>query len=255
MTLVLIVFIGLIFGSFINVVIYRVPLGKSVVSPPSHCTTCGKTIKWYMNIPIISYIVLRGRCAYCKASVSWQYPVVELITGSLFLGAYLRYGVTLFGVTALLFVLTLFVISIIDLKHFIIPWEILVPAFAWNVFYIVNTHSWSNKTLSFIFAGLLIFVILIVGKKIYKKDVMGGGDVYYAAFIGMFLSLRLLPLFFLASFMIGAIAGIVFSSYAKKKMRELIIPFGPFLSLGGIIAIFWGEAIVDWYLITFLGEL
>lgn len=255
MVTVLVIITGLLFGSFFNVVIYRVPLGKSLITPPSHCTACGKSIKWYMNIPFFSFVFLRGKCAYCKTSVSLQYPAVELATGLFFLGAYLFYGFTSAAITALLFTLSLFIISIIDLKHFIIPWEVLIPAFLWSVFIMVSSGQWQEKMVSFFISGFVILLILIVGKIVYKKDVMGGGDVYYAAFIGIFLSTRLLPLFFLVSFMIGAIAGVIFSTYAKKKMRELLIPFGPFLSIGGIVAFFWGESIIDWYLITFLGGL
>ncbi len=246
---------GLVIGSFLNVVIYRVPLGKSILYPPSQCTACGKPIRWYMNIPVVSYLFLRGKCAYCKAPVSWIYPSVELFTGGLFLGSYLLYGNSLHTVTVILFVLSLFVTSLIDLKHFIIPWEVLVPTFLWGIYIAVDSGMVWEHIGSFFICGSFILSILFVGKLLYKKDVMGGGDVYYAAFIGFFLTFRVLPLFFLVSFLIGAISGLIFSVYAKKKLREHIIPFGPFLSIGGLTGFFFGEIIVDWYYITFLGGL
>jgi len=253
--IVILIVMGLMIGSFLNVVICRVPLDQSIINPPSHCPKCNQRIKWYMNIPLLSYIFLRGRCGYCKSPISWQYPLIEFITAVIITGSYLVYGISFEAVSAAVFVIILLIISIIDIRHFIIPWEILIPGMLWQIYFVVKQGHWLQATAAFFVAGIVILTILVIGKYFYKKDAMGGGDVYYAAFIAFFLGLHLLPLFFIMSFISGSIIGVIVSRFVKKNIREMIIPFGPFLSVSGLVCYFWGDNIWDWYLITVRGAL
>jgi|SRR6056297_323348 len=241
---------GLVFGSFFNVLIYRLPENKSIFKPPSHCTECGKSLKWYMNIPVFSYIFLKGKCHYCNARISFIYPLVELLTGGIFLSGYLFHGLSLYTIDFIIFLSTLLVISIIDFKHFIIPWSILIPAFLWRIFFNIYTNRIVENFIAFIVGFGFIYFLMVFGEKIFKKEAMGGGDVYYTAFIGFFIGLKLLVLMFLIASFTGMIFGIVnmIISKLRKKEISMVIPFGPFLSIGAIVSYIWGYSIINWYL-------
>jgi len=207
---------GLLFGSFLNVVIYRVPIGKSIVSPPSSCPVCKTQIKWYDNIPVLSWLVLGGKCRVCKTKISWQYPLVELVVGLMTMSFFFYYGASyqLFIIIPLSYIL--FSITIIDYKTYSIPsslqYSILILAIitiSLDFFYdesILQNLDVISSILGGVTGFSILFLIQIVGKKIYKQDAMGGGDVYLLAFSGLFLG----PKNTLMAFILGAILSIVF---------------------------------------------
>ena len=238
---------GLLFGSFFNVVIYRVPAGKSIAFPPSHCMSCGKPIKWHMNIPVLSYLFLKGRCAWCGAKLSIQYPLVELAAGLIFAWSYSSRGLSLAAVDLILFACTLLIITVIDFNEFIIPWEILIPAFAWRVFFNIKEGVILERSIAFAVFFALIWLIGFVGKKVYKKEVMGGGDVYYTAFLAFFVGLAGGVLLLLLAALSASVIGYTYAALKKKSPRDTMLPFGPFLSLGALIAYLWGSGLIVWY--------
>ncbi len=241
---------GTVFGSFFNVLIYRIPHNLSIIKPASYCTNCGKKLKWYMNIPILSYVFLKGRCAYCNFKISIQYPLVEAMSGLIFLSGYLLYGISLTTADYILFTCTLFIISVIDFKHFIIPISILIPAFLWRIFFNIKTGQIWMNLLGLVAGFGFVYFLMVFGEKIFKKEAMGGGDVYYTGFIGFFIGIKLMVLMFLIASLTGVLFGLVSMLLDKLRKKEvkMVIPFGPFLSLGALIAYLWGAEIIKWYL-------
>lgn len=234
---------GLVFGSFLNVLIYRLPRSVSIIRPNSFCPHCRKPIRWYENIPLLSYVFLGGKCAHCRKPISWQYPLVELLTGLAFLFLYHQYGFSLALIFYLVFICSLIVISGIDFTHQIIPSIISLPGILLGlVFQILYGNFWLGLIGAF-FGGGLILLIRVLGGWAYKKEVMGMGDVFLTAMIGAFIAF---PRIIIAVF-IGAIAGSLFGIVyllVTKKHRESPIPFGPFLSLGGLVMALFGDRVI-----------
>ncbi len=248
MILALFVITGLLFGSFFNVLIYRIPKNESIAYPPSHCMSCGKTIKWYMNIPVFSYIFLKGKCAWCGAKLSFQYPLVELFTAGIFAAGYLFYGLTFMTLDFILFLSALLIITVTDFNEFIIPWEVLVLPFAWRIFFNIRLGIIGERAAAFALFFGLIWLIGFIGEKVYKKEVMGGGDVYYMGFLAFFTGLKEGVLLLLIAALSASIIGYTYAAIKRKSPRETMLPFGPFLSLGGLIAYLWGSGIMEWYM-------
>jgi len=264
----IIVFIfGSIVGSFLNVCIHRMPLGESIVWPRSHCPKCKKRIPGYDNIPFISYILLKGRCRFCKEKISLRYLIVELLTALLFLAFYNRFGLTFDFFFYIFFGCSLIVATFVDIKHRIIPDEIsiggMILGFILSSIKGLNLRPFNynfqpmlNSFLGIIIGGGIIYLTGIIFDLIYFKlmkkppiqgetESMGGGDVKLLAMIGAFLGWqKALLTFFLAPFF-GAIIGIV--NLIIKK--DHTIPYGPFLSLAAIMSIYWADRII--YLIFF----
>lgn len=241
-------FVGLFFGSFFNVVIYRVPRDLSIVRPGSRCPACSTPIAWYGNIPLLSYLFLRGRCEACKAPIALRYPLVELSGGLIFLAGYLYGGLTLSAVDLILLLSTLFIVTWIDFTHMIIPWEVLVPAFLWRVFYNIRQGIIGERILSFLLFFALIWLIAFLGKAFYKKEAMGGGDIYYTAFLAFFIGWKNGIILLLTAALSAALIGYLYAFITRKNVRETMLPFGPFLSLGALIAYFWGDLLLAWYM-------
>lgn len=204
--------LGLLIGSFLNVVIARVPEGLSVVSPRSRCPKCGHEITWYENIPVVSWVALRAKCSGCKALISWRYPAIELLTAGLFLLSGWRFGLTYELVLALVLVTLLIPLTFIDLDHWILPFALTVPGIALGLVSSLPV-GWSRLMDSVIGAGLgfVVFLALeIIGEKIFKKEALGGGDKYLLALIGAFLTWRpLMGVIFLASLQGGVIGSLL----------------------------------------------
>jgi len=240
--------IGLVIGSFSNVCIYRIPRNESLIRPGSHCPQCSKPIQFYDNIPVISYMILQGKCRYCGKQIPFQYPLVELLTGLLYLSFYLFFGLQLVTFVYMLLGTVLIIITFIDLKEKIIPdvvsYPFIIIGFLFSFFRKDLTPM--NSFLGILAGGGSLFLIAVAGTYLFKKEAMGGGDVKLAAMIGAFLGwqLTLLSLFF--GFFLGAIIGIIVLVLSKGKSE--IVPFGPFIAVGTIIAIFWGQNIINWYL-------
>jgi leader peptidase (prepilin peptidase)/N-methyltransferase len=247
---VIVFILGLLIGSFLNVCIYRIPLQKTVVRGRSYCTACNSLIPWYCNIPLLSYLFLKGRCKNCGESISVIYPVVELLNAVLYLLIWKTFGL---GITALLLAVlfsVLIVISFIDLKHQIIPDGLVLVIL---IFGIVNGlyqtlaegAPWYTWVIGFFAASVPLLTLGLI-----YSDGMGGGDIKLMAAAGLFLGWKLI----LLSLFLGALYGLFVSVYiilVKKGSRKSIMPFGPMLSLGMITAALAGNQIIAWYFSLF----
>jgi len=240
---------GSIVGSFLNVCIYRLPKEESVVFPPSHCPHCSYQIRWYDNIPLVSYLLLRGKCRGCGSSISLQYPLVELINGVLTLLLFLRFGPSLAFAALFLFCSALVVITFIDIEHQIIPDEIslsgIVIGFILSFF--LKGHSWLNSLLGILLGGGSLLLVAYVYQRITGKDGMGGGDIKLLAMMGAFLGWKAMPFIIFASSLVGSVFGISLM-LLQKKDAKLAIPFGPYLAFGAVLYIFYGKSLIRWYL-------
>lgn len=241
--------LGLIVGSFSNVCIYRVPRNESVIYPASHCPKCRTKIKPVDNIPLLSYILLKGRCRNCGSKISIQYPIVEFLTGLIYLIIYLIYGLSIQSLVYIILTSALIIIAFIDLQEQIIPDVISLPGIVIGLIlsFIVPYISFINSALGALVGGGIILIIAWVGSTIFKKEAMGGGDVKLTAMIGAFLGWRYTIISLFLGFFLGALIGIILIM-TKIKKREDAIPFGPFIALGSIITFLWGEKILLWYL-------
>ncbi len=241
------VLFGLIIGSFLNVVIHRLPLGENIVFPPSHCPRCNAAIPCYHNIPLLSFAVLRGRCHACRGRISLQYPLIEGLTGFSFWLAHDAYGLSLHAAATAVFLCLLIVLAAIDLKHMILPDELTYGGSV--VFFIYSFFNPEVGQLEAVLSGLgaaLFFAALFYAYlKLRKAEGLGFGDVKMALFMGFFLGLsRLVVAIFLAS-LSGLLVGIFFIVFKKKDLK-LALPFGPFLALGSCVSLFFGDAILAW---------
>jgi leader peptidase (prepilin peptidase)/N-methyltransferase len=239
---------GLAIGSFLNVVIARLPEGRSVWRPRSACPGCGKAIAWYDNIPVLSFAVLRGRCRGCAMAIPWRYPIVEAATGATFGLAYLLLGQTPDFVVAAAFLAMLIAITAIDLSHQIIPDVITLPGIVAGVVanLVTGRVTWLESLLGIAVGGGIFFVIIIA-----SRGGMGGGDMKLGAMFGAFLGWKLGLLAVLLGVLAGGVTALCLLLLGKKGRKEAI-PFGPFLALGGAITLLWGERLLAWYLNHFL---
>ncbi|MFH1139535.1 MAG: prepilin peptidase [Pseudomonadota bacterium] len=266
--------LGLCLGSFINVVIYRLPRDDVTISRPrrSACPHCGGSIAWHDNLPIVSYLFLKGKCRHCGHRISWRYPVVELLCGLLCLAVFFKTGLGLRTVAGFYFVLALVAITYIDLDHWIIPDVITFPGMVVGlaasflapdpgligVFLGAEFIAWGVSDLRFLsligsglglaLGGLLPYGIMKLYAFLRKQEGMGGGDLTLLAMIGAFLGWRavLMTLFF------GSAAALVGAIFVAKRDGgfglQMPVPFGPFLSLAALVNMFFGESILRWYL-------
>jgi leader peptidase (prepilin peptidase)/N-methyltransferase len=248
LNLVSVVF-GAIMGSFLNVCIHRLPKGESIVAPGSHCPHCKSPIKFYDNIPLISYLLLGGRCRNCRGTISIQYPLVEGVTALSSFLLFLRFGVSWSYFFYFAFVASLIIITVIDLFHQIIPDVISLPGIGVGLLasLIVPDLPFLNSLKGMLVGGGSLFVVATLYQWLFKREGMGGGDVKLLAMIGAFLGWKAVILTILLSSLIGSITGMIVM-VAKGKDFKYAIPFGPFLSLGAVISLFYGEKIITWYL-------
>jgi leader peptidase (prepilin peptidase) / N-methyltransferase len=247
--------LGACIGSFLNVCIYRIPAGESIVSPPSRCPRCGAGIRWYQNIPIFSWIALGGKCASCKAGISVRYPLVEALTGGLFTLVFFYFGIGWPTLVFWVFMAMLVVITFIDLDHQIIPDVISLPGIVIGFFgsFLLPWISWTDSLYGILLGGGSLFLIATGYELLTKKEGMGGGDVKLLAMLGAFLGWKaVLPIIFVSS-LLGTIVGVPLM-LIKGADSKLAIPFGPFLASAAVIWLFWGG---DWCpgISGFFGEL
>lgn len=236
--------LGTMIGSFANVCIYRLPWGRSLLFPGSHCSFCQQPVQPWHNIPVLSYLWLNGRCYYCQSLISWRYPLVELLCGLLFILLYHSFGVSVYGAMALLLATALVIVTFIDLDHKIIPDAITLPGIvvgglASSFFTSVGL---GNALLGIVLGGGLCLVIAIL-----SRGGMGGGDIKFVAMIGAFLGWRGVCVTLFLGACSGALVGIGLL-LLKKKGRKDPLPFGPFLALGALAALLWEPALIRWYL-------
>lgn len=245
MEMIALVFIvGLAVGSFLNVCIYRIPLGQTVVTTPSHCFHCGANLRPWDLIPIFSFLLLGGKCRYCKAKLSWQYPLVEFITGLLFVAAFYQWGISWSALAMAVFFSVLVVATVIDLYHRIIPDGLLLVAgvLGLPLVYLQSLDTLKWGVIGFLTAGLVMYLIAVV-----SKGGMGGGDIKLAAIMGLYLSLKPVALALLLAFVLGGVIGLVLLASGKKGRKDAL-PFGPFLAMGSVLAALAGDKMIHWYI-------
>lgn len=242
--------LGLVLGSFLNVCTLRWPTDQSVVHPPSHCPGCGAAIQWFDNIPVLSYLVLRGRCRSCGVFISPQYPMVELATGLIWAGTFLHHGFAFEAGRGALFLTILLGIAVSDARFYIIPDEFSLGG---AVLGLALSPLPGGLTLQgSVLGGLVGFGVLWIvarlGTWLFKKEAMGGGDLKMMAMVGAFLGI---PGVFLTLFLGALLGSVIFGPISWRTGK--LVPFGIFLSAGAAVAYGWGAQIIGWYMENFLG--
>src|SRR5262249_35076582 len=241
--------LGTVVGSFANVCIYRLPQRLSIIFPGSHCPSCQEALRPWQNIPVLSYLLLGGQCAMCKTAISPRYPLIELSNGLLYIFLYHHYHLSVRGVVFALLATALLIVSCIDLAHTIIPDAITLPGIVVGL----GTSLWltpvgvRSAVLGVILGGGLFLLMAVLSVVILKREGMGGGDIKLIAMLGAFLGWQavLVTIFLAAVF--GACVGLALI-LLRRKGRSEPLPFGPFLALGALLAMVWGETILTWYL-------
>lgn len=253
----LIFLFGLAIGSFLNVCIYRIPLPDVSIHSPrrSFCPECNNPISVYDNIPVLSYLLLRGKCRYCQAKISVIYPLIELATAGLFLLMFYRFGLTLEFLLALAFIAVLLPISVIDARYYIIPNVLIVTGLILG-FVVVCAIAYQRadvwylliRLIGTVAGGLTLWLIAVIGSAILRKKAMGGGDIKLMALIGLFLGAwPQLVMVIAFSALSGAIVGSALI-ISGRKSRQSPIPYGPFLAGAAVLVLLWGDRLWDMYL-------
>jgi leader peptidase (prepilin peptidase) / N-methyltransferase len=246
--LALVAAFGLAVGSFLNVCIYRVPLKLSIVSPRSRCGSCGHTLAWFENIPVLSYFALRARCRSCHAPISIVYPSVELLTAVVFVFMYWWYGPTLLLGARLVFACVMIVLFVIDLQHQILPNRITLPGIAVGfALSVLAGPGLVDSLAGTALGGGVLFGIAEIYYRVRHEEGLGMGDVKMLAMIGAFLGWRLVLVTLVLSSVLGSLVGVGLIVVQRKSLKYAL-PFGTFLAVGAVIAAVAGNALLDWYL-------
>lgn len=240
--------LGLVIGSFLNVCVYRIPLGKPLAYPPSSCPHCGKGLKARDLVPVLSYLALLGKCRQCGQSISPQYPLVELLTGLLFGLVFLRVGLDMLLIKYLFFTSLLIVVTFIDIEHYIIPDRLVMAGLAVGLVFMLlfPEPGWLSSLYGMLAAAGFLLLLFIV-----SRGGMGGGDIKLALVLGLFLGWPLSLLGVFLACLIAGVFGMALILGRRKKPKDMI-PFGPFLALGSFLVSLWGNEIIRWYAVNFL---
>lgn len=247
-TLVVVGAAGLFLGSFNNVLIHRLPRGESVVWPGSRCPACGHPLRWWENIPLVSFALLRGRCSSCQAPISWRYPAVEALTAGGVLHAYLKHGPSWEGVTSAALAFLLVPVVFIDLEHRIIPDRITLPGAAAGLvlsYARAGLPGLQQAALAALGAGGFFLAVAVL-----SRGGMGGGDVKLAAMLGAFTDPVRVGVGVFVGILSGGLVGLGLLATGRKRRKDAI-PFGPFLAIGGFAGAEWGSEVLAWYLSLF----
>jgi leader peptidase (prepilin peptidase)/N-methyltransferase len=243
----IIVVVGLCVGSFLNVCIYRVPQGLSLLKPRSRCPGCDYQLTWYDNIPVVSYVLLLGRCRRCRTRINLRYPIVELLTAVVFLLHYWAFGLTAFMVVRLVFACVLIVLFAIDLEHQILPNVITLPGLAAGlVFSLAFPPGVLDAILGALIGGGVLWLIGEAYYRYARQEGMGGGDVKMLAMVGAFLGWKLVLVTLIVSSLAGSLLGIAIILSRRGNLKQAL-PYGTFLAMGALFASLYGERVVDWY--------
>jgi leader peptidase (prepilin peptidase)/N-methyltransferase len=249
---VFIFIIGTIIGSFLNVCIYRIPRKESIVFPSSHCPNCSTPLKWYELVPVFSFLVQGGKCRYCREKISLQYPLIELLNGFLYILVYQNFGLSIDLIFYCSIISILVIISVIDYYTQTIPDSLVLVLLIISIIHKITLYllygtspQILNSSLGLLISGGLFLLVAII-----SKGGMGGGDIKLIAVLGFILGFRRIFLNIFISFVIGAIISIFLLAF-KVKNRKDPIPFGPFLCIAFVITLFWGNELINWYLIKF----
>jgi leader peptidase (prepilin peptidase)/N-methyltransferase len=240
---------GMCIGSFMNVCIYRLPLSKSIADPPrSICPACGNVIRFYDNIPVLSFVWLNGRCRHCTARISWRYPLVELLTGLAAVAVFYKFGPTFQSLIYFVFIAALLVIAFIDLDHKIIPNVITLPGIPLGLLaaLALPAVTFKDSILGLVVGGGSLLTIAWTYHRITRKEGMGGGDIKLLAMIGTIVGWQGVLFTIFVSSAVGTLIGLAIILVKGKNMK-FAIPFGPFLSIGAITYIFFGQKMIYWY--------
>ncbi|MFM7142678.1 MAG: prepilin peptidase [Alphaproteobacteria bacterium] len=257
-TIVIALFAGLLgacVGSFLNVVIHRLPLGQSLVSPPSHCPSCGHAIRWYDNVPILGWLFLGGRCRDCGEGISPRYAIVEALTALLAAALAVEGGFSLDTAAAFWFAASLLALTYIDLDHRLLPDRITLPGIVVGLaFAAFATATRGGGALGRSVAGVLLgggmlWFVAWAYHAATGREGMGGGDIKLLAMIGAFLGWKGVLLTLLLASFVGSAVGTLLM-IRDRSDSKLAIPFGPFLAIGALVTLFWGDRIVDWYMLA-----
>ncbi len=240
---------GACVGSFLNVCIHRIPRGKSILFPGSACPVCNHRIPFYLNVPIVSYLILRGQCRHCRSPFSMRYPGVETLTALTAMATQAQFGITLPGAVWFLFICTLTVISFIDYDFQIIPDIISLPGIGFFALatLLAGIHPWKNALAGIFLGGGSLYLVAIIYRFIRKEEGMGGGDIKLLAMIGAATGWQGVLFTLFAGSLGGTLAGGVAMALKKNINFRLRIPFGPYLSMGAIVYIFKGAEFIRWY--------
>ncbi len=244
---------GSCIGSFLNVCIYRIPENISIVFPGSSCPSCKTAIPFYLNIPILSYLFLKGKCKFCNNKISARYPLVEALTGIFALLLFLKFGLIPALLYWFIFISVLITISFIDFDHQIIPDIISLPGiviFA-SSFYFFPEMTIKDTILGILIGGGSLYAVAFLYSLLKKQEGMGGGDIKLLAMIGAATGMKGVIFTIFTGSLLGTIFGILLMVHTKIKDTKLKIPFGPFLSAGAILYIFYGEQLIQWYMNSF----
>ena len=240
--------LGTLFGSFANVCNYRLPQRLSIVFPGSHCPFCQAMLRPWHNVPLLSYVMLGGRCATCKTVIPLRYPLVELGNGLLYVFLYHQYHFSVQGMVFALLATALLIVSCIDIAHTIIPDAITLPGIVVGI----CTSLWltpvgvGNAALGILVGGGLFLLIAVLSVVILQREGMGGGDIKLIAMIGAFLGWHAVLVTIFLGAVLGALVGTVLMLLRRQGRKEPI-PFGPFLAVGALLTMVWGDAILTWY--------
>jgi leader peptidase (prepilin peptidase)/N-methyltransferase len=245
--LLMVAIVGLCVGSFLNVCAYRLPLDESIVHPRSRCTSCGRTLSWFDNLPVLSWVALGGRCRTCKQAVSWMYPAVEIVTALIFVITYLTHGLTLLSLVRVVFACALIVLFVTDLQHKILPNVITVPGIVVGfVCSFFLPPGWVSSLIGLFVGGGFLLALAEAYYRVRGQEGLGMGDVKLLAMIGAFLGWKLVLLTLVFASFTGSLAGGLLIASGRGNMKYAL-PFGTFLAVGALFAATWGEPIADWY--------
>ncbi len=253
MTIALSLVFGSVIGSFLNVCIYRIPQNIAIARPRSYCPKCSNPIRALDNIPIISFVMLKGRCRNCDKKIRLQYPAVELLTALLTIAVVLKFDFTILTIFYLSFIYILITISFIDLEHMIIPDSLVFAAALLGLMALIFNIlpiGWMESAYGALLYGGGLALAGYAGKLIYKMETMGWGDVKLALVMGLCLGWKMSMISLLLAFLVAALFVVVGLAVGRLSRKQLI-PFGPFLAMGAIMTLFWGEQLFNWYLHLF----
>ncbi len=240
--------VGAVVGSFLNVCIFRMPLGRSVVWPGSVCAKCSRPLAWYENIPVLSFLVLRARCRTCGAPISWQYPIVEAVTAAMFAFLYWSLGPTLLFLSRAVFGSALVTLFAIDLEHHLLPNAITLPGIVIGfVFSVFTEPGWLASLIGILAGGGVLWGIAEAYFRIRHEEGLGMGDVKMLGMIGAFLGWKLMLLTLVLASVAGSVIGVALI-VSKRGDMKYALPFGTFLALGAAAAMTAGPKILSWYL-------
>ena len=256
---VLVFIFGSLIGSFLNVCIYRIPRGLSIVWPSSQCPSCSRPIRAWDNIPILSFLILGGKCRNCKAKIPFRYPLVETLNAFFFVFLFWRFGPEWDFLVYAVFCSALIVITFIDLDFQIIPDRITLPGIPLGLlagslllpdpFLRAEPLGWKGSLIGALSGFLFYYFVAVAGEKVFKKEAMGGGDIKMMAMVGGFLGWKGIILTTFLGSLFGSVIGI-FMIIFRGRERGSLIPFGPFLALGAVVSLFFGQEIIIWYLFS-----